>query len=62
MLSVAPVATEGHEEACGLGRQLAAMLVSKAHAAMGVMQIWMAYTATWNHGNILTQAAAKDCV
>lgn len=33
---MAPVATEGHGETCGLGRQLVTMLVSEAHAVVGL--------------------------
>lgn len=39
-----------------------ATLVSKGCIAFGAMQIWVACTDTWVHGDILAQAAEKDQV
>lgn len=44
------------------GPPLGTVLVSKGFAAAGTMEIWVACTATWCHGDIHTRAAAEDHV
>lgn len=36
------------------------MLVSEGQTSTGVITIWVVCTATWGHGDILAQAAAKE--
>lgn len=55
-MSRALVAIEGHADPAG------AMFVSESCATAGVMLMLVAFTATWGHSDILTQATAEDHV
>lgn len=51
-----PVTIEGHVDA----RESGTMLAFKSHPASGAMLICMAYTATWDNGDIQIQLLLKD--
>lgn len=44
----------------GFGPPLVSMLVSEGQTSTGAITIWMVCTATWGHGDILAQTAAKE--
>ena len=60
-MSRALVAIEGHADSPA-GPPAGAMFVSESCATAGVMLMLVAFTATWGHGDILTQATAEDHV
>lgn len=58
LMSVAPVATEDWLSQSGQPPETT--VVSKGHASNRSIQIWEAWTDTWNHGDIWARATAQQ--
>ena len=50
IITMASVTNKGHKDASVLGPHMGAILETEGHGTIGAMIIWMACTATSDHG------------